>query len=357
MMILRDSAGKLAWGFIGAAGTGQTLGSEILANTGFEDAGSGTPFQSWSSVDRNGSVITRDTTVFKSGVASAKITGSTSGSAAYLYKDFSVTNKKAYTVTVNGRGDGTNSGAILIYNVTASADILSVATIGYNVTTTTWTAKSYTFAVPAGCSSARFQMYGKAAVPGANTWFDDLSIKEVLTPSAKGVYIYKDAARTLQGWNMEASFSMNDTSYTFDVVADCKVEGTVVLDWVPGSIPPASQIGIVSSNAAVDSMLSVASGASATRAYDATTAITGGATLVTGTTRKLILRWNSATRQYRISSVAAGVVTHGTAGNFDGAFTLGANLLLHYSNAYPAKYSGLKLFKRYLTDNELMRLQ
>jgi hypothetical protein len=71
----------------------------------------------------------------------------------------------------------------------------------------------------------------------------------------------------------------------------------------------------------------------------------------------LILRWSAASGKYQISSIASGVVTHGTAGNFDGAFTLGANLLLHYSNAYPAKYSGLKLFKRYLTDNELLRLQ
>jgi hypothetical protein len=132
--------------------------------------------------------------------------------------------------------------------------------------------------------------------------------------------------------------------------------GTLVLDWTPGCIPPASQIGIVSCNAAVDSLLSVAAGASVTRSTDGTTPITGGATLVTNTQRKLIMRWSAASGKYQISSIASGVVTHGTEGDFDGAFTLGTNLLLHYNNAYPAKYSGLKIFSRRLTDAELVRL-
>lgn len=134
-------------------------------------------------------------------------------------------------------------------------------------------------------------------------------------------------------------------------------EGTLVLDWTPGFIPPVAQIGIVSCAAAVDSLLSVAAGGSVTRSTDGTTPITGGATLVKNTQRKLILRWSAASGKYQLSSIASGVITHGTEGNFDGAFTLGSNLLLHYSNAYPAKYSALKLFKRYLTDSELMRLQ
>jgi len=130
--------------------------------------------------------------------------------------------------------------------------------------------------------------------------------------------------------------------------------GTLVLDWTSGCIPPASQIGIVSCNAAVDSLLSVAASGSVTRSMDGTAAITGGATLVSDTQRRLVLRWGGG--KYKLSSIASGVVTHGTEGNFDGAFTLGANLLLHYSNAYPARYSGLKIFRRKLTDAELARL-
>ena len=338
MMILRDSAGRLAWGFIGAAGTGQTLGSELLVNGGFD-----TDTTSW--IKSNVSAFTSEPGGINGNY------GKIVASASYPNINQTIVSNKLkgslYSLTINSKSISGNNLTIKPYITTQSGSSYSLSD--------TWTEfkkyQNHTYTT----KPIFYALIGNAAL-NTIVGVDSVSLKEILAPSAKGVYIYKDAARTLQGWNMEANFNMNDTSYTFDVVDDCKAEGTVVLDWVPGYIPPASQIGIVSCSAAVDSMLSVASGASVLRAYDATTAISGGATLVAGTQRKLVLRWSSATRKYQISSIASGVLTNGTEGNFDGAFALGTNLLLHYSNAYPAKYGGLKIFNRKLTDSELARL-
>jgi hypothetical protein len=313
MLILRDSAGRLSWGYIGGAGTGQTLGSERAPLA----------FLSPPWATQAGTII--DDNSFSA--------PATAGIKANIF-----TVKKLYKLSYSNDNANLDFRA---FDGSTTANWIQFAT---------GLAKSDIYY---SCYAPITYLYLRSSVTGTYN-FTDISAKEVLTPSTKGVYIYKDAARTLQGWNMEASFNMNDSAYTFDVVNDCQAEGTVVLDWVPGYIPPASQIGIVSCNAAVDSLLSVAASGSVTRSMDGTAAITGGATLVSGTQRRLVLRWGGG--KYKLSSIASGVVTHGTEGNFDGAFTLGTDLLLHYSNAYPGKYSGLKIFRRKLSDAELVRL-
>lgn len=227
-----------------------------------------------------------------------------------------------YTLWLNG------SGSVAVAAGTAVGSKWGTATESAPVTVTITTAGTVVFTVSGTVTRAQFE---------------PLPVKSSYIPTTTAA-----VTRTSDACSWPLSSELQSM-----LAAD----GTIVLDWTPGFIPPESQIGIVSCAAAVDSLLSVAAGGSVTRATDGATPITGGATLVTQTQRKLMLRWSAASGKYRLSSVVGGVITHGTEGNFDGAFTLGSNLLFHYSNAYPAKYSALKLFKRYLTDSELMRLQ
>lgn len=327
MMILRDSSGRLAWGFIGVAGTGQTFGPEKLQNGDMSSA------TGWSATNWN----------IGGGVATH-----VPGAASSLFQAPGILDKRLYKASIE-----------LISNTVGTVGIrlCTIPTVVMNMSSNgVW---NY---YVAGVNDYIARM----AIPSidSNAVVDNASVKEVLSPSTKGVYIYKDAARTQQGWNMEASFNMNDTSYTFDVVADCKAEGTVVLDWVPGY--SGSDVNFTS---AVRELLSVGDYSRLIYriegtdvidyclSHDKTGATTNSFDTVNNILFRLIVRFSSHTRTFQIAHIKGNVLSLGTISPFDGSYSLGTLLELHKSNGWPCKYSDLKFFKRWLTDNELMRLK
>lgn len=331
MMILRDSGGRLAWGFIGAAGTGQTLGSELLTNGDFSVWTGDNP-DGWTVSESGANVITQ------TGNACSIVSDGTSVSISQPI----LTTKKRYLTSIN--------------IITVYSGSVKVQYNGYDYGFNDNGVKTL-YAVALGNN------FTVARNTACNITIDDVSVKEVLTPSAKGVYIYKDAARTLQGWNMEASFNMNDSSYTFDVVNDCKAEGTVVLDWVPGY---ANTVVFSTSNrvlySGVDGELftrhsSATSGRLHT--WDSTTQVNSPTSFVpaAGSTYRAVLRFSTDRRERKISIIAAGIAMHGDSGSFDGKFGIGTALELNRLGSLVDKYSGLRFFKRWLTDSELLRLQ
>ena len=184
IVVMYDSAGRAAWGFIGAAGTGETLGSEKLPNGGFDTS------SNW----------TLSNCSIGSGVLS-----------------FSGTAGNAYQTSLNL---GYNKLYVLTYNITAYTTGNFYARI--NSSTTFDAVFSYRTAIgnyteykvsPQDTTNV-FVILASVIPTGS---LDNYSLKQVLTPSSTGALIYRDAACTVNGWHKPAAFNMNDTAYTFNI--------------------------------------------------------------------------------------------------------------------------------------------
>lgn len=175
-----------------------------------------------------------------------------------------------------------------------------------------------------------------------------------------GCLVYKDQARTIPGYVKEAGLG---AVTTFDVVADCKVEGTVVLDWVPGFT--------INTVTTYPRMISFGGGTSihvnhvqVIRTSDYSTEASRIDYSATGFnpahTYKLIVRWSSVSQTKKLTIIETGnTVRNGSVDIFDGNFiaNYNNNLAVSTNGMLPCKYSNLKFFKRWLSDSELMRLQ
>jgi hypothetical protein len=322
MVILRDSTGKLAWGYLGAAGSGQTLGAEKVRNGDFASGASWTAEAGWS---------------IAGGVAVA--TGVVSAKA--LYQDELWTVKKLYKlvedVTVTGGTHVSQMYNVPIFTKTSSASGVT----GY-------------FAAPV--ASDNLYLQGLSTFNGT---VDNVSMKEILTPATTGTYVYKDSALTSQGWNMESGFNMNDTVYTFDVVpGSTKAEGTVVLEWVPGygfaSRPTSTSAGILDYGAVNygiylydvnQTIYDNDAGGAGTRDVTVTKAY------LKDTAYLLAIRFSTSPNQRKISIKDTSWI-HGSGATFDGSYSP-SNLRLNTNSTLPAHYRNLRIYNRWLSDAEL----
>jgi hypothetical protein len=320
MVILRDSSGRLAWGYLGAAGPGITY-SERIANGDLSTA------TGWDT-DKDGST---GTFTISGGVATA------TGATRLISQDV-LSLKKTYR----------HSFDLTSYTSGVFYQYVGIGSQGR-------TANGSYVAHLCATNSIHAGVYAVTATGVV----DNISVQEMLTPPSTGLYVYKDAARTTQGWNMEASFGLNGTSYTFDVVGDCSIEGTVVLDWVPGfsmSNMSSSVLYSILSTGSAGELLRSFGTTWSLYAWDNTNLPNVLTNHASGDNIKAILRFSSKTRTYGVAWIKNGVLTTTTHVTFDGAFSLSTLLKLHESNAMPAKYSNLRIYNRVLTDAELSRL-
>lgn len=149
--------------------------SNLVGNPGFEVAGGGGAdvLALWTEINSNGS-IARDTGVYRSGVASVKLTDGATDNT-YIYNSTgAVIPGKAYTLAFWTQGDGTNAGRYLVKDITNDATIIANVTTG--VTVAEWTQVVVSFVAPAGCYLVR--VYPRSPIPnGAFAYFDDVSVK------------------------------------------------------------------------------------------------------------------------------------------------------------------------------------
>ena len=155
-------------------GAGETLGSELLSNPGFETAGGGGAdvFGSWAETAGSGA-IADDVVTPHSGAHDALLTYVTG--QAYVTNTFVTTASTRYKVTFWTKGDGTNAGRYQIYDITNAAVIITAVTTG--VTAATWTLVTAYFTTPSGCISTRVDLFSPSVAGFAQ--FDDVSIKQV----------------------------------------------------------------------------------------------------------------------------------------------------------------------------------
>ena len=203
-LTLTDSAGKKLVGYIKAAGTGETYGSELITNGDME---AGNPPTGWS--PNGGSTLSSvaDERTSGSGSKSMNAVRGTSPIPAFngataislgLYR-CSAWYRNIDAISVYAAFSGGMGGLILAS--TASTDWTYGEAYG---TSTTTNAQGNAFLV------------GAVGVQGR---YDDMSQKQVLTPAVTGVTITSTADGSTFNWaSKEAGFNYNDASgYTYTI--------------------------------------------------------------------------------------------------------------------------------------------
>jgi hypothetical protein len=180
-LTITDSAGKKLVGYIKAAGTGETLDSELVTGGDFSNAGDWTCDAGW-------------------GVTGGKaIATSVSGKRIYQAYSYTIGILVKYIVVIDSISGG------YIYGIIGGAIGISPITSG--------TKTEYL------CTTAS----GNTRITGtaASIQLDSVSIKQVLTPSATGVTIVSTSGGTTYNWaSVESGFNYNDaSSYTYEIEA------------------------------------------------------------------------------------------------------------------------------------------
>lgn len=203
-IVITDSAGKKAVGYIKAAGTGETLGSELVTNGGFDSDTTG-----W---------IPHNCTI-------ASVAGGESGNCLELTvestressttSDVSVTIGKLYRFSSYAKsGTSGDTG----YYLQVYLDGATPQGSRYRVSSGAWVSVNVYVTAPKTTTSAYVQLYKADTIIGTKL-FDTVSFKQVLTPSATGVTITSTPNGTTYNWtSIESGFNYNDASgYTYTI--------------------------------------------------------------------------------------------------------------------------------------------
>jgi hypothetical protein len=220
-LILTDSSGKKAVGWIAEGDSEETLGDELLQNPGFEtytgtyDDGVSDNFTNWTETndDAHGSK-TEATATFHDGVRAVKLSKG-SVTAGNVYQRPTATAGKLYKVVFYTRGNLGKAGRYRIYDNDIGT-IVGIVTTG--VTGDSYAEIARYATASAGATALGVQLYAGSGV-GDIAYFDDASIKEVTHVGADGVHIVSAQNGSTRNWeSIESGFNYNDSSYTFQVI-------------------------------------------------------------------------------------------------------------------------------------------
>ena len=170
------------------------MATNLVANPGFETAGAGAPdyFGSWDETAGDGAIArTLVAGQFYLGVAAAKLTAGASANTKVAITLTDLVAATVYPLSFWTRGDGTYAGRYGVYDVTNSADITAATSTG--VTSATYAQKVTSFTTPAGCTSARIDLW----CPSTNTgiaYFDDVLLTKYGYPNSGNVVVLLDPA-------------------------------------------------------------------------------------------------------------------------------------------------------------------
>jgi hypothetical protein len=217
-IVIRDSAGKKAIGYIKAAGTGETYSGELISNTSFSDVTGWTPYR----------------------CTVASVTGGQSGNCLQVTLSEASTNQSVYNTSGIVQAGKLYIGSAYIKSGTSgnqSARIqLQQNIIKTQITSALWVEISGK--ITAGTLDTTFYCVKYSATAGTML-FDEVSLKQILTPSVTGVTIVSTQGGSTQNWaSIESGFNYNDESgYSIivgefaiigqkDAVSTCQIDGT-----------------------------------------------------------------------------------------------------------------------------------
>lgn len=190
-LVVTDSAGKQAVGYIKAAGTGETLGGELYADPEFNDASLWDAKSGWS---------------VSGGLASA------TGTVLYIQTKTALT---LYQLLINVVLSG-NSYTSGVYQTFISGGTIRSATYTNGGNKTAY--------LTGGATGTAGIIQSTSALTAS---FTGLSLKQVLTPSATGVTIVSQRLGTTQNWrSIGTGFNYNDaTGYTYGIYKKVAAKG------------------------------------------------------------------------------------------------------------------------------------
>jgi hypothetical protein len=204
-VVISDSAGKHLTGYIKATGTGETYGSELLANTAFDNTTGVSAFQG----------------------ANASVAGGQSGNC------LEATDTAGLGYTNSGEFYDTSSGALLKASAYLKKGTDDYVGLYLAQGDSPWGAYSYIVPWPVPTDWQQVSIYGTTDMTHVMTYFsigyvqtagltgqfDTASTKQVLTPSATGATIVSTPGGSTYNWASEDSgFNRNDSSgYTYGI--------------------------------------------------------------------------------------------------------------------------------------------
>lgn len=127
--------------------------------------------------------------------------------------------------------------------------------------------------------------------------------------------------------------------------------GTLVVDWIPGFSRAAGVVtNVVAFTAATASGLYTTTAAGNLSSYDGTTVAEQIGGYTANSPVRSSVRWPSSAGKFQVGTDIGAGSMFGTEANFDGAFTVGVNLILGYVLRGPTWYEKVKIFNKVLTD-------
>jgi hypothetical protein len=216
-LLVFDSAGKKLVGYIKAAGTGETYGSELVTNGDMED---GDPPSGWTyNANTSASSVAGDTGQALKNVAVNPAFGShlmsyqvLAGSAGQLIK-----------ASMDGKAVSSSSYFFLTIGISTS---ILYQSKGYTSAFSTRTS----YVVHTGSADLRLRTYTDRTGEGH---FDNATAKQVLTPSTTGVTITSTPDGSTYNWaSKDSGFNYNDANgYTYEIVpASCTFNANFIVE-------------------------------------------------------------------------------------------------------------------------------
>ena len=200
-LIITDSTGNKLSGFIKAAGTGETYGSELVTNGDMED---GDPPSGWTyDANTSASSVAGDT-----GQALKIVAVNPAGSHLMAYQVLAGSAGQLIKASMDGKAVSSSS----YFFLTIGATTALYQSEGY---TSSWATRTG-YAVHTGSADLRLRTYTDRTGEGH---FDNATAKQVLTPSTTGVTITSTPDGEVYNWaSVDEGFDFYDPAgYTYTI--------------------------------------------------------------------------------------------------------------------------------------------
>ena len=354
-----DSAGKSVYGFIKAAGTGETFGANLLINPTFDVNATG-----WSAV--------RCTLASIAGGQSNNCLEMTNvgGNDSRARQNIAIINGASYDISQYlkiGTASPSDSGFILVISGGSTKNVTITPT-------SSW--QQFTTHITSNGTSLDFGVYAYSQDTKTNL-VDEVVFRQRLTPAATGITIVSTPGGATYNWaSQDTGFNYNDSSgYTYTILGTVRAteantttlgiptavsnalaaSGTIV---IKGRFAFARAAGVVTnilaSAAATNSLVYTTTAAGNITSNDGTTIAENAGAYTANADWKIALKWPSDTDKYRIGIDVDGAgIVWGTEVAFDGAFTATANLILGYVLHGPTWIKWVKIYDKVLTDAQI----
>jgi len=201
IVVMYDSSGRAAWSYLGAAGSGETLGNDLLISGVCANSATLSPYNTFDGASINGYHAIGDGAAVYRGASTARVINYALGNLYQVTFNISLSAGALPFVILQNASGGTTlgrgaersfSGDNIYYSVTKIADTGVIAFYNNLSEATEYTASNIT-------------------------------LKTALTPSATGCWVYPTLAAAVvgdtaqSGWNKPTAFNMNSATYTFGI--------------------------------------------------------------------------------------------------------------------------------------------